>query len=389
MYYFDNHATTQVDSEILELFQKLESDISISNPHSKEHYFGWKAEGVVNDSLDILADNLNCLPSELIFTSGATEANNLAVIGIATAAHLKKVEKRKIVISSIEHDSIRNSAFQAARLFGYQVLEVPVLNTGEIDLKILANILDDEVLIFSCMAVNNEIGVVQPIAQISEMCRAQNIIFHVDGAQAAYLNIEEIVQDVDCLSLSGHKIYAPKGVGLLYISSSISIVPEPLILGGGQQGGIRSGTLSPALCFSFAKALEKIVNNREKEISKLKSMVKKFCKRLSQNNISYKINGHVEHRHPGNLNIVFENIDADTLILRLQPKIAISTGSACHSQVMKKSHVLESLGLSEAEINSSIRIGFGRFNTVAESIELADIISYEIFKLRGINLDLM
>lgn len=383
MYYFDNHATTQVDFEIFDLFQKLESDISIGNPHSKEHNFGWKAESVVNESLDILASNLNCLPTELIFTSGATEANNLAIIGIATAAYLKKIEKRKIIISSIEHDSIRNSAFQAMRLFGFDVIEIPVLCTGEINLEFLDNVLDDEVLMVSCMAVNNEIGVIQPITEISEMCRARNIIFHVDCAQAAYLNIDEIIQKVDCLSLSGHKIYAPKGIGLLYISSIISIMPEPLILGGGQQAGIRSGTLSPALCFSFAKALEKIVNNREKEISNLKLMVREFCKKLSQNNIKYKINGHIERRHPGNLNIVFENVDADMLILRLQPKVAISTGSACHSQEMRKSRILQSLGLPDDDINSSVRIGFGRFNTVTESIELADIIAHEMLKLRS------
>ncbi|MPS62979.1 cysteine desulfurase family protein [Acinetobacter sp.] len=381
MLYFDNHATTHVDPEIFDIFQNIECDLRIGNPHSSEHENGWNADNIINQSLEIFSNLLNCICSELIFTSGATEANNLAIIGLSTKAYLNKLDKNKIIISAIEHASVRNSAYQVSKLFGFEIIEIPITKEGVINLDILKESIDGKTLLVTCMAVNNEIGTIQPIKEISKICRKYNTIFHIDAAQAGYLLLEEIIPYVDSLSLSGHKIYAPKGIGLLYINKYSPLTPEPIIHGGNQQNGMRSGTLSPALCLSFAKAYEKLCRIKELEINKLRSHSEYFYNLLAEKGIKFKIHGNTINRHPGNLNFSIDGIDARLLIMRLQPRVAISTGSACYSGQIESSHVLKALDLSSEEILSTLRIGLGRFNTSEQIFELVEILCEEVQKI--------
>lgn len=381
MLYFDNHATTHVDPEIFDIFQNIECDLHIGNPHSSEHESGWNAENIINESLEIFSNLLNCISTELIFTSGATEANNLAIIGLSTKAYLNKLDKNKIIISAIEHASVRNSAYQVSKLFGFEIIEIPITKEGIVNLDILEEYIDEKTLLVACMAVNNEIGTIQPIKEISKICRKYNTIFHIDAAQAGYLLLEEIIPYVDSLSLSGHKIYAPKGIGLLYINKYSSLTPEPIIYGGNQQNGMRSGTLSPALCLSFAKAYEKLCSVKELEINKLKGHTEYFYNLMVQKGIKFKIHGNTKNRHPGNLNFSIEGVDARLLIMRLQPRVAISTGSACYSGQIESSHVLKALDLSPEEILSTLRVGLGRFNTRDQISELVEILCEEVEKI--------
>lgn len=376
--YLDNHASTPIDSKISDLFQSITKNSIIGNPHSSEHQYGWRAEAIVSEALDSISLYLNCLPDELVVTSGATEANNLAIIGMAMSARLKNSSKNKIIVSAIEHKCVLNAAQHMHDLFGFEVVEAPINSDGLINMTSLAALVDEATLLVSCMAVNNEIGTVQPIAEIGDLCRTVGATFHVDAAQAAYSNLDVVDQNIDLLSLSGHKIYAHKGVGILYINSDMPLKPTPIIHGGGQQGGMRSGTLSPALCASMAKGLELLDECKADEINHLQSLRTLFLATLDQAQVRYTINGSMSQRHPGNLNLQLHGVDASTLIMRLQPRLAISTGSACNSGVIQGSYVLKALGLTSKEISQSVRLGFGRFNTEDEAILAATMIVDEI-----------
>ena len=375
--YLDNNASTPCDPEILDIFQRVSKEI-IGNPHSSEHAYGWEAEKVIGESKEKIASFINALADEIIFTSGASEANNLAIIGIATAAKVKGRNRNKIIISAIEHKCIFSAVQYLYDLFGFEIVVVPVNNLGVIDLDFLEKEIDDNTLLVSVIAANNEIGTYQPLFEIGELCKRYNTIFHVDAAQSAYLPIDVVESNIDLLSLSGHKMYAPKGIGVLYINQDISLKPMPIIHGGGQQGGFRSGTLSPALSASMAKAVDIITKNRESEAVKFLSLKNMFLNELKNEGISFKVNGNEANRHPGNLNIQFTGVDARTLILRLQPSIAMSTGSACNSGNIENSYVLRAIGLSDEQIESSVRVSFGRFNTEKDVAFAANQISKEI-----------
>jgi len=375
--YLDHNASTPCDPEIANVFQEVNSK-NFGNPHSSEHAWGWDSEKIIDDAKSEIASFIDALPDEIVFTSGASEANNFAIIGTATTARLKKITKNKIIVSAIEHKCVLNSAYHLRDLFGFEIIIAPVNNLGTIDLNFLNKEIDNNTLLVSVMAVNNEIGTYQPLSDIGQLCCKHGAVFHVDAAQAAYYPIDVVRDNIDLLSLSGHKLYAPKGVGVLYINQDITVRPTPIIHGGGQQGGFRSGTLSPALSASMAKAVSLITSNKEAEIAKLLLFKKLFLKELTKQGISFKINGDINNRHPGNLNIEFHNINARTLIMRLQPRIALSTGSACNSGEIENSYVLKALGLSDKQIESSVRIAFGRFNTEDEVISAAEQIYNEI-----------
>ncbi len=360
--YFDNNASTPTDPEINKLFQQVNSNLEIGNPHSAEHQHGWNASRLIEESQEIVADFINALPEEVYFTSGATESNNWAIIGTGLAAQKAKSDRNEIIVSAIEHKCVLNAAHFLEEFHGFIVKEAPVTADGIVDLDALKNLISDKTLLVSIMAVNNEIGTVQPIKDVGQICRQNGSVFHVDGAQGAYSNIDIIENNIDMLSLSGHKIYAPKGIGVLFISEDLSPKPISLMHGGDQQNGMRAGTLSPALCRSMAMAFEILKENKDSEIGHLKSLRGQFLNGLKNKNIGFKVNGNIDHRHPGNLNIQILGVDAKTLITRLQPNAAISTGSACNAGMIKSSYVLEALGLSNDQIESSVRIGFGRFN---------------------------
>tara|TARA_Y100000296_G_scaffold14735_1_gene17249 strand:+ start:684 stop:1862 length:1179 start_codon:yes stop_codon:yes gene_type:complete len=384
--YLDNNSSTCVDPDIFDIFQDITVSRGNSNPHSSEHAYGWEASEIIEESKLLMSDYLNATPNEIYFTSGATESNNWAVIGTALSARKKSNPRNEILVSSIEHKCILNSAFFTTELFKeFKIIEVPVNYDGQIDIDKLKELISDKTLLVSIMTVNNEVGTVQPIKDIGSICKQYGAIFHTDAAQAAYTSLDVIENNVDMLSLSGHKVYAPKGVGALFISDDIPLKPSPILFGGGQQDGMRAGTLSPALCMSMAKALQKTKLIREDEVKHLSSLRKVFLKGLDNANVSYILNGCMNARHPGNLNIQIPRVDASTLITRLQPKIAISTGSACNSGVIKGSYVLKAIGLTNEEVQSSVRICFGRFNTESESIHAAKIISHEVHTMLSLS----
>lgn len=383
VFYLDNHASTMCDPRIVDFYQKLMLDSSFANPHSSEHAWGWKAEEIVSNASDIISSHFNALPDEVIFTSGATEANNLAIMGLAQTNHFEKHGRKKIIVSAIEHKCVLNASLYAAKLYDLDLVICPINTDGIVDLSFLKDNIDSNTLLVSVMAVNNEIGTVQPLQEIGALTKQFEVPFHVDAAQAAYEEIDMVKLGIDLLSASGHKIYAPKGIGCLIISSDAPISVSPILHGGGQQNGLRAGTLSPELCASFAKAYEILVSEGEEEAFNLKLQRDSFLKELDRLGVNYVVNGDLNKRHPGNLNLSFKDTEASVLINNLQPKMAVSTGSACNSGVIETSYVLEALGYDDNRISSSVRFGFGRFNLHERPKDYASIIRDALDELRS------
>ena len=360
--YLDYQATTPTDPRVVTAMQPYWSAV-YGNPHSADHTFGWKADAATEAARAEIAQLIGADPDEIVFTSGATEANNLAVLGIARAT---PPARRRIVISAIEHKCVIAAA-RAAVEEGFEVVTAPVTPGGIVDIGALAQLLDNRVALVSIMAVNNEIGTIQPIKEIGELCRSLNIIFHSDAAQAAnFLQIDVNDISVDLLSLSAHKMYGPKGIGALYVNRNSTIRPKPIIHGGGQEFGLRSGSLPTPLCVGFGEACKIIRDEKYESISNLGEMRTYFLNSLLKAVPTVIVNGTLANRHPGNLNVRFPGIEAEIILSNLQPNVAASTGSACTSGQPEPSHVLRAIGLSTQEAESSIRFSFGRFTTIPE-----------------------
>lgn len=373
MIYLDNNATTPCDPDIAKAITDILMDESMGNP-SSNHAFGWKAHAMYEDALENIAHFYNALPDDVVITSGASEANNQAIIGVAQAAHLANDPRKKIIVSSIEHKCVLNAAKFACDSMGYHLITLPVSADGIIDMDALVAHIADDVLLVSVMAVNNEVGTVQPIQEIGKLCKQYGIIFHVDGAQAGYESIDMIAANIDLLSLSGHKIYAPIGVGALIVDSMCAIKPLPIIHGGLQQAPYRSGTISPFLAHAMSLAVTKMHQVQLEEAQHLRQLRNDFLQQLDQHHIDYTINGSMTERHPGNLNISLIGHDNNMLVQKLQPHVAISTGSACNSGVIQDSYVLKAMNLSEAHLKSAVRICFGRFNTKENVDQLLNLL---------------
>jgi cysteine desulfurase len=291
------------------------------------------------------------------------------------AARARK-NRRRILVSAIEHRCVLASARAAADRYGLQLEIVPVLPNGIIDVDALKQELKDDVLCVAVMAVNNEIGTIQPLAQVSELCAAVGAIFHCDAGQAPLamrLDVHEM--QIGCLSLSAHKIYGPKGIGAAFLRRDLQSGIEPLIYGGGQQRNLRSGTLPTPLCVGFGSAAT-ILQGLDwvSELERVRALRDQFQERLCAFGKFVQVNGTGVPRHPGNLNVRFEGYAAHDLLAALQPKLAASTGSACTSGIQEPSHVLNALGLSDMQANASIRFSLGRFVTSAEIDQAADLV---------------
>lgn len=356
--YLDYQATTPLCDVARKAMDDVENT-SFANPHSSDHVLGWKAASIVDDSTLTIANYINAIEDEIVFTSGATESNNLAIVGVGITAFRQK-KRNRIVVSEIEHKCVLGACKFLKDHFKYEIIKSPVDKNGIIDLNALERIIDSETLLVSIMAVNNEIGTVQPIKEIGETCRKTGAIFHVDASQALYEKIDVIENNIDLLSLSAHKMYGPKGIGALFISNQISIQPTPLFQGGGQQNHYRSGSISPHLAAGFSGAIKELQSIHTDEKSRLDTLRKHLVTELNKSPLKWKINGDLHRRHPGNLSITFPGIDAKALIGKLQPNIAISTGSACTSGTYEPSHVLCAIGLSTKDADSTIRISLGR-----------------------------
>ncbi len=360
--YLDNNSTTPIDRRVLDAMWPYFTE-HFGNPASVSHQYGWEAEAAVQQGREILAGAIGCSPEDIIFTSGATEANNLAIKGVAEA-YLNK--GRHLVTIQTEHSAVLDPCHYLQSL-GFEVTVLPVQADGLIDLKQLAQSLRPDTILVSVMAANNEIGVLQPLAEIGALCHAHQVLFHTDAAQAIGkipLNVEEM--HIDLMSLTAHKIYGPKGIGALYVrrrNPRVQLAPQ--LHGGGHERGLRSGTLYTPQIVGFAKAVEVALSERESEAQRLTELRDRLWKSLSQIPEIY-LNGHPTQRLPGNLNFSVAGVDGQALLLGLQPVVAVSSGSACTSAKMTPSHVLTALGRSPALAYASIRCGIGRFNTVAE-----------------------
>jgi len=382
--YLDNQASTRVDPRVLEAMLPYFTE-QFGNPHSASHAYGRVAEEAIEMARGEIAALIHADPREIVFTSGATESNNLAIKGAAhfARAHPQGEKPRDhIVTLTTEHKCVLESCLQLERE-GFRVTYLPVEPSGLVSLAALEAALTESTLLVSVMAAHNEIGVIQPLAEIGALCRAKGVLFHSDAAQAfgkIPLDVEAL--KVDLLSISGHKIYGPKGVGALYVRRRPRVRLLPLIDGGGQERGLRSGTLPTPLCIGIGRAAAIAADEMEDEAVRLHRLRDRLWSDLSRRVRGLQLNGDAEHRLPGSLNFGFPGIAALELI-EACPGIAISTGSACTSATVEPSYVLRALGLSEAEANSGIRIGLGRFTTAAEVDFAIDALAAAASRLTG------
>jgi cysteine desulfurase len=374
--YLDYMASTPIDTRVRQVM--LECDqLLFANPHATQHSLGQKSAAAVEKARAKIESIIGAKGEEVIFTSGATEANNHA---IASVLFDKAGSNRNtVLISAIEHKCIKNAAHFYANKLGFDVREIPVQSNGIIDLEAYKAMLSDGVALVCIMAVNNEIGVIQDITTLSEMAHSAGALFHCDAAQASIaIDIDVQNWDVDTLSLSGHKIYGPKGIGILYIKNALQAQLPPLIHGGGQQGGVRSGTVPTELCVGMAEALSLTVQNATFNRAKLTTLKEMFVKGLRNSGIKFVLNGTQEYCHPGNINVQFEKVNASELLSELQPDISASTGSACNSEMVLPSHVLKAIGLTDKEALSSIRFSLGRQTDEGQIIDAIEIIKKRI-----------
>lgn len=361
--YLDYQATTPLDPHVIDVLTQSQNTL-FANPHSTQHVLGQQSAQVVEQARSDIESLINAASEEVIFTSGATESNNQA---IASTLLANKTPRNRLLISAIEHKCIKNAAYYYAARLGAKVEEIPVLPTGLIDLEAYQRMLDDDVLLVCVMAVNNEIGTIQDIRTLAEMAHHVGALFHCDAAQAPEaIDIDVEDWQVDMLSLSAHKVYGPKGIGALFVKNHLQASLPPLIHGGGQQSGMRSGTVPTNLCAGFAAAMrlsrELATENRPK-INQLKQL---FINRLTEAGIDFKLNGDQQACHPGNINIQLTGFNATELLEKLQPDVCASTGSACNSEMVLPSHVLKAIGLTDEQVLSSIRFSLGRFSDSAQ-----------------------
>ncbi|MBW4620988.1 MAG: aminotransferase class V-fold PLP-dependent enzyme [Cyanosarcina radialis HA8281-LM2] len=376
--YLDCHATTPVDRRVLEAMLPYFTE-HFGNPASINHVYGWEAEAAVKQARETLAKAIGATPEEIVFTSGATEANNLAIKGVAEAYFSKG---RHIITLQTEHNAVLDPCHYL-RSLGFDITFLPVRSDGLIDLQQLETAFRPDTILVSVMAANNEIGVLQPLKEIGSLCRQHSILFHTDAAQAIGkipLDVEEL--KIDLLSLTAHKIYGSKGIGCLYVrrrDPRVKIAPQ--IHGGGHERGMRSGTLSTPHIVGLAKAVELALAERESESQRLTQLRQHLWQQMSQLP-GIHLNGHPEQRLPGNLNISVEGVDGAALLLALQPVVAVSSGAACSSTKTTPSHVLMALGRNERLAYASIRFGIGRFNSLEEIDRVAQHAISAISSLR-------
>ncbi|WP_445633778.1 IscS subfamily cysteine desulfurase [Nostoc sp. DSM 114161] len=360
--YLDCHATTPVDERVLAAMLPYFTE-HFGNPASISHVYGWEAEAAIKQTREILAATINASPEEIIFTSGATEANNLAIKGVAEA-YFKKGQH--IITVATEHSAVLDPC-NYLKTLGFEITILPVKKDGLIDLTELEKAFRPETILVSVMAANNEIGVLQPLAEIGEMCRDRQIIFHTDAAQAiGKIPLDVQGMKIDLMSLTAHKVYGPKGIGALYVrrrNPRVQLAPQQH--GGGHERGMRSGTLYTPQIVGFGKAVEIALAEQATETQRFTELRQRLWEQLSQLSEVH-LNGHPQARLAGNLNISVEGVDGAALLLGLQPVMAVSSGSACSSTNSAPSHVLTALGHSPKLAYASIRFGIGRFNTQEE-----------------------
>ena len=364
--YLDAHATTPVDERVLKAMLPYFTE-SFGNPSTNTHLYGWEASAAVKNAREAISNIINATPEEIVFTSGATEANNLAIKGVAEAYF---GQGKHIITVATEHRAVLDPCAYLETL-GFEVTYLPVQPDGLIDLTKLEAAIRDDTILVSVMAANNEIGVLQPLAEIGDICHDREVLFHTDAAQAiAKIPLDVAAMNIDLMSLTAHKIYGPKGIGALYVrrrDPRVKLASQ--IQGGGQEKGRRSGTLYTPQIVGFAKALEIGYSFRETEAERLMELKKQLWSMFEPLE-GIHLNGNFTRSLHNNLNISIEGVNGSALLLGLQSTMAVSSGSACSSESTAPSHVLLALGRDEKLAHASLRFGIGRFNT-PEEIEVA------------------
>ncbi len=378
--YLDYQSTTPCDPRVVEVMLPYFTEY-FGNPHSRSHSHGWHAEKAVEVAREQIASLIHADPKEVVFTSGATESNNLAIKGVA---HFYADQKKHIITCLTEHKCVLDSCRHLEQE-GFRVTYLPVQKNGLIDLNILKETITDDTILVSIMAVNNEIGVIQPLAEIGKICREKGVFFHTDAAQAVGkipLDVEQM--KIDLLSISGHKIYGPKGIGALYVRRRPRVRLRALINGGGQERGMRSGTLPTPLCVGLGKACEIAQKEMVAENEHIKKLSNYFSKKLESHLPEIYLNGDPVHRIPGNLNYSFAGVEGEGLMMGISD-LAVSSGSACTSASLEPSYVLRALGVDEELAHTSLRLGIGRFTKKEDVDRAADSIIEAVTRLRDMS----
>ncbi|MDJ1182243.1 cysteine desulfurase family protein [Roseofilum casamattae] len=376
--YLDHQATTPVDRRVLTAMLPYFTEY-FGNPASITHSYGWEAEAGVGQAREIISKAIHGTPEEIIFTSGATEANNLAIKGVAECYFNKG---RHLITVTSEHNAVLDPCCYLESL-GFEVTYLPVGTDGLMDLDKLKAAIRGDTILISVMVANNEIGVIQPLAEIGALCRDRQVLFHTDAAQALGkipLDVEQM--QIDLMSMTAHKLYGPKGIGALYVrrrSPRVKLAPQ--LHGGGHERGLRSGTLYTPQIVGFGEAVRLAIAEMESERDRLVQLRQRLWKQLSQLP-GIHLNGHPTQRLPGNLNVSIEGVDGSALLLGLQPVVAVSSGAACSSAKIAPSHVLMALGREEKLAYSSLRFGIGRFNTEDEIDRVAQQVISTVTALR-------
>ncbi|XP_042622291.1 cysteine desulfurase, mitochondrial-like [Cyprinus carpio] len=359
--YMDFQATTPMDPRVLDAMLPYQVNY-YGNPHSRTHAYGWESESAMEKARKQVADLIGADPREIVFTSGATESNNMSIKGVA---RFYKAKKKHIVTTQTEHKCVLDSC-RIMEAEGFDVTYLPVKNNGLIDLKQLEETIRPDTSLVSIMTVNNEIGVKQPIKEIGHLCRSKNVFFHTDAAQAVGkipINVND--WKVDLMSISGHKLYGPKGIGALYLRRRPRIRIEPLQSGGGQERGLRSGTVPTPLAVGLGAACEIAQQELEYDHKHVTVLANRLVQKIMAAIPDVVLNGDPDQRYPGCINLSFAYVEGESLLMALKD-VALSSGSACTSASLEPSYVLRAIGTDEDLAHSSIRFGIGRFTTEDE-----------------------
>jgi len=379
--YMDNHATTPMDPRVLEEMLPYFME-KFGNAASRNHPFGWAAEQAVETARERIAKLIGATAKEIIFTSGATESDNLAIKGVA---EMYREKGNHIITAVTEHKAVLDTCKRLEK-YGYRVTYLPVQKDGLVDLEELKKAIDDKTILVTIMAANNEIGVLQPWREIGAIRRERKVLFHTDGVQAVgKVPIDVNKDNIDLMSITAHKIYGPKGVGALYVRRKNPRVQLSAVIdGGGHERGMRSGTLNVPGIVGLGKACEICMEEMAKESCRIAGLRNRLRDNIMSRLDETYINGSMEHRLPGNLNISFAYVEGESLLMGIDD-IAVSSGSACTSATLEPSYVLKALGAGDDLAHSSIRFGIGRFNSEAEVDYVADRVVKTVQHLRELS----
>jgi len=380
MIYLDYHATTPCDPQVVEAMLPYFTE-EYANPSSSTHKAGQKVANAVENAREIVAELIGAQPSEILFTAGATESNNLSILGLANGI---QNSRRRIITTLIEHKAILEPYRQLGKI-GYEVVTLPISKDGLVNLEIAHELINEKTLLVSIQTANNEIGTIQSISKLCKIAHDCGAFFHTDASQAVGkipINVQEL--DVDFLSISAHKLYGPKGVGALYLKGGPLSTPiKPLFYGGGQEHSLRPGTYNVPAIVGFGEACKLCTKLMEKETIRITALRNELENSLISTFSDISINGYVQHRLPGNSNLTFSGIDSEALIANV-PELALSAGSACNSGALEPSYVLQAIGLSREKAYQTLRIGIGRFTTESDIEVASKLIIAAVVRLKSL-----